>query len=135
MKEEKVGYSHKIGEIDDNPSVSDVEIEEFIKEYAREQIKKKKIIIPLLDAYAIIEKNELRVQCMVCSPRFFDILRKYYGDLLDQNTEKKTLLMGYFGMFWGTMIFVKKDFEGVRLFSEYSTEFKEEFPEYSQFVK
>lgn len=99
MKEEKVGYSHKIEEIDDNPSVSDAEIEEFIKEYAREQIKKKKIIIPLLDAYAIVEKTDLRVQCMVCSSRFFGILRKYYGDLLDQNTEKKTLLMGYFGMF------------------------------------
>lgn len=134
MKEEKVGYSHKIGDVDDNPPVHDIEINDFLREYAIDQIKKKKMLKPLLKAFEEVEKNDVRVQHMVCSAKMYNILRKNYRDLLDQNTEKKTLEAGYFGMFWGAMVFVKKDFEGLALFSQDNPEFKEQFPEYSIFT-
>ena len=129
-EEEKKEASCTVYTLNENPPVTQAEIEGFMKEYAIRKIREKKIREPLLDAFAEIETQELRVSDMVVTPRMFSVLRKHCRDCLDINTNKTLLNLGNFGWMWGANIWVDKSANGIELYSEGNSKFKEKYPKF-----
>lgn len=118
-------YSYEVGDINENLLISEEEIEKFIEDYAREQIKKIKIENIILKGFFELEKQNCKVDNIVVSPRNFSIIRKYLKDNLKMNTNGELLLKGYFGELFDIKVWVKNNFKGIKLFSENNSEFKE----------
>ena len=124
------GYSHRIEDIEEHPFILDEELEGYIREMAVQGVKRQKIAKALLDAYFVIEAKDVLVTNMITSSKIFFIIRRELRDQVDFNTDSKSIKKGLMGMIWCTNIWVKKEFEGLELFSEDSSDFKERFPEF-----
>jgi len=114
---------------DSEITVTDEEVQEYLKSLAIKGVMEKKILSNLMDAFALVETHELRVSDVVMSSKYYSLLTKYAATHLDRNTQKEYLYKGFFAMLWGANIWVLSKAEDINCYPEDSDKLKEDFPE------
>lgn len=115
--------------VDLEPQITDEEINEFLKQFAKPKIAKKKILEILASKFAEIEKEEKIVTDIVMNAKTFADFRKFH-DEVDTICDGNLLKKGLMAFIWGARLWVNKNCldNVVKIYSDEKS-LKEDFPE------